>query len=70
MEWIDVKQELHALEIAAEMLRKDVDALLVLVVRIEDVAFAVDPEVAPADAAEMVELVLPAAVQRLKDRLG
>ena len=66
MEWIDVKQELHALEIAAEMLRKDVDALLVLVVRIEDVAFAV----APADAAEMVELVLPAAVQRLKDRLG
>ena len=55
------------------MLRKDVDALLVLVVRIEDVAFAVDPEVAPADAAELWWswcCRLRKFCSRLKDRLG
>ena len=50
---------LHSLESAAEWIRKGSGALLVLVVRPNDIAFAVHPEVRPKDAIEMVELVLP-----------
>jgi hypothetical protein len=57
---------LHSLEGAAEWIRKNSDALLVLVVRAEDVAFAVDPQVSPSSAVEMVELVMPNAMIRLE----
>jgi hypothetical protein len=48
---------LHSLEGAAEWIRKNSGALLVLVVRAEDVALAVDKEVAGGDARDMVEEV-------------
>ena len=57
---------LHSLEGAAEWIRKNSGALLVLVVRAEDVAFAVDAQVAPADARDMVEIVMPGAMARLE----
>ncbi len=58
---------LRSLESAAEWIRKGSGGLLVLVVRAEDVAFAVDPEIAPADAVTMVETVMPEAMRRLED---
>lgn len=56
---------LHSLESAAEWIRKGSGALLVLVVRAEDIAFAVDGQVAPADSKDMVEFVMPRVVERL-----
>lgn len=44
---------------AAEWMRKKAGAQLVLVVRPGDIAFAVDPQIAPTAAREMVELVMP-----------
>lgn len=58
---------LHSLEGAAEWIRKNSCALLVLVVRSEDVAFAVANDVAPADARDMVEIVMPGAMARLNE---
>lgn len=50
----------HSLEGAAEWIRKKSGAALVLVVRGEDVVFAVDPTVPRAkDAMEMVEVAMP-----------
>ncbi|MHB8303631.1 MAG: hypothetical protein ACYDC6_12450 [Acidobacteriaceae bacterium] len=50
----------HSLEGAAEWVRKKSDAVLVLIVRGEDVVFAVDPRVPHyADAATMVEVAMP-----------
>jgi hypothetical protein len=59
---------LHSLEGAAEWIRKNSGALLVLVVRAEDIAFAVDAQIAPADAREMVELVMPDVQHRLEQQ--
>jgi hypothetical protein len=59
---------LHSLEGAAEWIRKNAGGLLVLVVRAEDVAFAVDTQIAPADAREMVELVMPDVQRRLEQQ--
>jgi hypothetical protein len=50
---------LHSLKGAAEWIRKRANAQLVLVVRPEDLAFAVDPQIAPRAARELVELVMP-----------
>jgi len=58
---------LHSLEGATEWIRKNAGALLVLVVRAEDVAFAVDGEVSPSDAVAMVEVVMPGAMARLDE---
>jgi hypothetical protein len=58
----------HSLEGAAEWIRKNSGAVLVLVVRGEDVAFSVDARVAPAAAREMVECVLPGAAEQLNQR--
>ena len=56
----------HSLEAAAEWLRKNADALLVLVIRGEaegvrgaDVAFALHPAVRVQDAADMVMAAMP-----------
>ena len=57
---------LHSAEAAAEWIRKGAGALLVLVVRPEDIAFAVDPEIAPAAARDMVEWVLPQGQEQLE----
>ena len=59
---------LHSLEGAAEWIRKNSGALLVLVVRAEDVAFAVDLDVAPKAAVDMVGLVMPDAMHRLEQK--
>jgi hypothetical protein len=59
---------LHSLEGAAEWIRKNSGALLVLVVRAEDIAFAVDAQIAPADARVMVELVMPDVQRRLEQQ--
>ena len=48
----------HSLDAAAEWIRSRSDALLVLVVRREDFSFAVHAQVAPHDAADMVESML------------
>lgn len=49
----------HSLEAAVEWVRKGSGALLVLVVRAEDVAFAVDAAIAPRDALDMVDAAMP-----------
>lgn len=59
---------LNSLESAAEWIRKGSDALLVLVVRREDIAFAVHPDVRSKDAVEMVEYVLPQTLVQLERR--
>ncbi len=50
---------------AAEWLRKRGDAIVVLVIRAQDVAFSVDPLCSPRDAAELVKQELP----QLRDQL-
>jgi hypothetical protein len=50
---------LRSLESAAEWIRKNSVAQVVLVIRPGDVAFAVDPQIAPSAARELVELVMP-----------
>lgn len=57
---------LHSLEGAAEWIRNKSGALLVLVVRPEDVAFAVDPLIAPKDAGDMVEVAMQGVPLRLE----
>jgi hypothetical protein len=52
----------HALEAAAEWLRKRADATVVLVVRGKDYAFAVAPGVHPDDAYDAAHFVLPGAL--------
>ncbi len=59
---------LHSLEGAAEWIRKSAGATLVLVVRPNDVAFAVDPQVAPTAAREMVELIMPEVQAQLDQK--
>lgn len=53
----------HALEGAAEWIRKRSDATVVMVVRGHDKAFAVAGDVKPSDAAELVRDLLPAMVE-------
>jgi hypothetical protein len=48
----------RSMDAAAEWMRKNADALLVLVVRPEDFAFAVDGQIAPSAAADMVSSIL------------
>jgi hypothetical protein len=55
----------------AEMMRRatkmriDSEALLVLVIRTDDVAFSVDPGLAPKDAMDTIQTELPLIVQHL-----
>lgn len=56
---------LHSLEGAAEWIRKNAGAQLVLVIRPGDVAFAVDAQIAPRDARALVETELDAVVEHL-----
>lgn len=56
---------LHSLEGAAEWIRKNAGAQLVLVVRPGDVAFAVDPAISPGDAKQLVVNELDAVVEHL-----
>lgn len=56
---------LHSCESGAEWIRKNAGALLVLVVRAEDVAFALDPLIAPQDARDMVDVALDGVVEQL-----
>lgn len=51
----------------ATRLLNDSEALLVIVIRVEDVAFAVDPGVSPKDAGETIEAELPALIQHLTE---
>lgn len=53
----------HALEGAAEWIRKRSDAIVVMVVRGQDFAFAMADECAPSDAAELVRELLPEMVE-------
>jgi hypothetical protein len=48
----------NSLDACAEWVRSGSDALLVLVVRPNDFSFAVHKEIAPHDAADMVESML------------
>jgi len=49
----------RSLDAFAEWIRGKADARLLLVVRGEDVAFAVDAAIAPKDAVTMVEVAMP-----------
>ena len=51
---------------AAAWLRKSGDAVVVVVIRAEDVAFSVDPRVAPRDAIELLKQELPALMEHLQ----
>ena len=53
----------HALEGAAEWIRKSSDAIVVMVVRGTDTAFAVHGDTAPSDAAQLVIDLLPQMVE-------
>lgn len=59
---------IRSLEAAAEWLRKKAGAQLVIVVRPEDVAFALDPEIKPADAVTMVEVAMPDGMREMEER--
>jgi hypothetical protein len=62
---------LRSLDAAAEWIRSNAGACLVLVVRANaeaetsDIAFAVDPAIAPKDAVTMVEVAMPEMQDRL-----
>lgn len=56
---------LHSLQGAAEWIRKNAGAQLVLVIRPGDVAFAVDSQIAPKDARGLVEAELEQVVEAL-----
>lgn len=58
----------RSLDAAAEWVRSKAGAILVLVVRGEDVAFAVDPAVKPQDAETMVEVAMPELRAKLSER--
>jgi hypothetical protein len=51
---------------AAEWIRKQGDALFVLVVRVDDMAFSVADGLAPADVVTMVKDELPALEEMLR----
>lgn len=53
----------HALEGAAEWIRKRSDAIVVMVIRGQDKAFAVADTCAPGDAADLVRDLLPEMVE-------
>jgi hypothetical protein len=55
----------NSLSAAAEWMRKSAGAHLVLVVRAEDFAFAVDGAISPKSAAAMVESMLGEMAERL-----
>ena len=57
----------RSLESAAEWIRKGSGALLVLVVRAEDVAFALDAQIAPRDARDMVDAALEGVAEQMED---
>lgn len=50
----------------AEYLRKQSDAICVLVIRPHDSVFAVDPKCAPADAEELVKDYVPRLAERVE----
>lgn len=54
-------------QIQANRLRVDSDALIVLVIGVNDVSFSVDPSVSPRDAGETVENVIGGLVQQLTE---
>lgn len=54
-----------SLTAAAEWLRKQCDGRMVLIIRGEDVACALDPLIAPRDAADMVEAAMPEIVAKI-----
>jgi hypothetical protein len=51
----------------ATRLRTDSEALLVLVIRVNDTAFSVDPGVSPKDAAELLRAELPTFAQHVAE---
>jgi hypothetical protein len=51
----------------ATRLRIESEALLVVVIRVDDVAFSVDPGVSPKDAGETIKAELPAIIQHLAE---
>lgn len=55
----------RSLSAAARWIRKGSDALLVLVIRPDDVAFDADPRLAPMDAINTVRDELPSLLQHL-----
>lgn len=55
-----------ALTRMATRLRTESEALLVLVIRVDDVAFSVDPGVAPRDAGNTIWNEMPAFIAHLE----
>jgi hypothetical protein len=51
----------------ATRLRVNSGALIVVVIRVDDVAYSVDPGVAPKDAGETIKTELPALIQHLTE---
>ena len=56
----------HAMGAAAEWLRKRGDAVVVVVIRANDVAFSVDPRCTPLDAVHLLQAELPALLRQLE----
>jgi hypothetical protein len=53
-----------------DRLRREAGALVVFVIRTDDVSYSVDPGVAPKDFGELVEGELPNLVQDLAQKRG
>ncbi|MHB1673811.1 MAG: hypothetical protein ACYCSP_06120 [Acidobacteriaceae bacterium] len=51
---------------AAAWLRKKADGIVVIVIRAQDVAFSVDPRIAPRDAMDLVKQELPDLLLQLQ----
>lgn len=58
----------RSLDAAAEWLRVQAGALLVVVIRPGDVAFALDLGIKPADAMTMVEVAMPDGMREIEER--
>jgi hypothetical protein len=57
----------HALQSMTEWLRKKSGALLVCVVRVDDLAISADPQLAPRDSQNLLEDRMPALHDRLQE---
>ncbi len=62
--------DIAALARRATRLRTESDALMVLVIRVDDVAFSVDPALSLKDARDRINAELPAFIEHLAETRG
>jgi hypothetical protein len=58
----------HEIQHAAGRLRTQCDALIVLVIRVDDVVYSSDPRLAPKDLGETLEREIPNLVENMTEQ--